>query len=222
MGSKKQFLDKKLIVNNFLLIWKEPYRATRIRDMIRSKGNSLTVQDMKDIQLDVVTLLYYDFKPFLSSLTQLSSEARRWQQLLEVWNGNTSASSMEATVFELWYTELTKLASQETGHAYWDRPQYLRKALANGDPNCAPYGGCSNFMRISFENAVSQANNERWGHKHLLEINHRLLESSPLACLYQRIRKRGGDTYTVNVAGYHPESFGKQNRGKLVLIDFRI
>lgn len=190
--------------------WEEPYRATRIRELILQKGNSLTIDDMVSIQLDQVSLLFTDFKPFLQNLQGLSSNAQSWRDRLLNWNGNTSPDSQEATIFEFWYIELTKLPFQETGALTWDFPQYLKKAFQDGDPNCARVGGCDNFMRDAFERVVSEHPEQTWGGNHPVVFEHTLLANSPIGCLYRRERPHGGDSFTVNVGSYNAQTFGKK------------
>lgn len=83
---------------------------------------------MKAIQQDQKSLLYRDFRPILELLTPLSERSRAFRERLLAWDGTMAASSEEALVFALWYTELTRLPEREVGEAYWDQPRYLLRA----------------------------------------------------------------------------------------------
>ena len=105
-----------------------PYRAERITELIESK-DKLSFEDMQAIQLDTVTLLYRDFRPLLEQLEPTSEQGREWQQRLLNWDGNTLPDSQEASVFEAWYAELSKVAREEVGLESWSDPYYLRENI---------------------------------------------------------------------------------------------
>jgi acyl-homoserine lactone acylase PvdQ len=95
---------------------------------------------MKTVQFDETSLLFRELKPLLNKI----SNGGKWRDLLLSWDGNEHKDSVEATLFEAWYSELIKLPAKEVGQDYWDVPLYIVPALLNGsDPNCALFeGGC--------------------------------------------------------------------------------
>ncbi|MGQ9753347.1 MAG: penicillin acylase family protein [Thermaceae bacterium] len=193
------------------LEWAEPYRARRIEEVILAKGR-LSLEEMKAIQLDRKSLLYQDFRPVLEALTPLSEKGRIWRRRLLAWDGRMDPSSREATVFALWYTELTRLPAREVGQAYWDEPRYLLKALQEGDKNCdqpeTEYPeSCSDFAALALERALERFSDPPpWGRVHQATFQHPVLSHTPLARFADRQVAHGGDRYTVNVGPFDPET----------------
>jgi penicillin amidase len=135
-----------LLVNND---WEAKYRATRIRQMIES-NNRLTLQDMRNIQYDEMSLLFQDFKAILE---KMEKPYPSWRDKLLQWDGYADVDSVQATVFQVWCIqqvsnsmltlfdmELSKLAANEVGRDHWSEPGYLLTAFLGGtDPNCVNY-----------------------------------------------------------------------------------
>jgi penicillin amidase len=191
--------------------WAEPYRAERIREMIETKKEEtkkgLTFEDMVSIQEDQHTLLYRDFRPILKRLDTPSWRDHEWQERLLSWDGNTRPDSQEATLFEAWYTELSKLPAGEGGEQYWDEPRYLLRALSRGDPDCddgasAREEDCLDYAAGAFHRAVKRL--PEWGKIHQATFTHPVLSNTLLSRFSDRQVPFGGDTYTVNVGSYKP------------------
>lgn len=185
----------------------EPYRAERIRELILSK-DKLSFEDMQTIQLDQVSLLYQDFRPILETLNPLSEQATIWRDRLLSWDGNTQPSSVEATVFEAWYTQLTQLPTAVVGQEYWDVPSYLATAILNGDPACDQPGtapGCLDDAAAALEEAFNQLGNPipTWGEIHQARFE----QLAPVLSDVNLQLPFGGDGYTVNVSSYNPNTF---------------
>ena len=193
------------------LEWAEPYRARRIEEMLLAKER-LGLEDMKAIQLDQTSLLFRDFRPVLQALTPLSEKGRTWRDRLLAWDGRMEASSLEATAFALWYTELTRLPAREVGQAYWDEPRYLLKALKEGDKNCDQpeteyQETCLDFAALALERALGRfARLPSWGEVHQATFQHPVLSHTPLARFVERGVAFGGDRYTVNVGPFDPRT----------------
>ena len=170
----------------------EPYRAERITELIESK-DKLSLEDMQDIQFDRVTLLYQDFRPLLEQLQPNSPQAQLWRDRLLNWDGNTLPDSQEASVFEAWYLELTKLPAEEVGRETWDEPRFLLEAIQQGS-----LAGDNNDLALALDNALAQFGDEipAWG-----EIHQAIFE--PVGGVQSESRLQvpiGGDGYTVNVS----------------------
>ncbi len=193
------------------LEWAEPYRAERIRRMIL-EGGRLGVEDMVRIQQDRRSLLFEDFRPVLQELRVREKRARVWRERLLRWDGDARPDSREAAVFEAWYTELTRLPSQEVGEEYWDEPRYLLRAMRRGDRACEPSGSredCLRFASRALGRALERFGEEvpGWGEVHRAVFEHPVLSRTPLARFAGREVPAGGDGYTVNVGPYDPEGF---------------
>lgn len=195
------------------LEWSEPYRAQRIRQMILGK-EKLTLDDMAAFQMDTFSLLFRDFRPLLESMTPLTERAEEWKKRLLAWDGNTRATSVEASVFETWYTELSRLPTREVGQAFWDEPRYLLQAVQGSDPGCdrpeTEYvENCPEYVAFALERALDRLG-ERippWGQLHKAVFDHPILTNTPLKPVSDRQVSVGGDNYTVNVAGYNGSNF---------------
>jgi penicillin G amidase len=194
--------------------WAEPYRAERIREMIETK-KELTFKDMVSIQKDQHTLLYRDFRPVLERLDTLSWRDHQWQERLLSWDADTRPASQEATVFEAWYSELSKLPAEEVGEKYWDEPRYLLRALSRGDPNCddaatAREENCTDYAGGAFHRALNRVGGEEvpeWGEVHQATLENPVLSNTLLSRFSDREVPFGGDMYTVNVGSYNLANF---------------
>ncbi len=186
--------------------WAEPYRATRIRELLTAKPR-LTLEDMVRIQLDQYTLLYRAFRPVLELIQPEDEAARRWRARLLAWDGVMRPDAPEATVFAAWYRELARLPAAEVGQPYWNEPRYLLNALKNGDPACAARGlVCLDYATLAFERAVEAVAEDgrvpAWGAVHRARFAHPVLSQTPLKRFTDRQVPFGGDAFTVNVGPY--------------------
>jgi len=190
------------------LEWAEPYRANRIREMILAK-EKLSLEDMRAIQQDQNSLLYRDFRSVLDILSPLSERGKQWRDRLLKWDGNMRQDSQEATLFQAWYTELTRLPSREVGQDFWDQPRYILGALKSGDKNCDQpdtefVESCLDFAALALDKALDRFGDKipAWGSVHQAQFAHDILTNSPLKRFSDRYIGFGGDRYTVNVGPY--------------------
>ena len=170
----------------------EPYRAERITELIESKEH-LSIEDIAAIQFDRVSLLYRDFRPILEQIEPNSPQAREWRDRLLEWNGDTQPDSQEASVFEAWYIELTRLPAEEVGREFFNSPRFLLNAIQEDE------------AALAFDDALARFGNNipAWGDIHQTTFEP-LSEIQPESNLQV---PNGGDEYTVNVSGINPEDF---------------
>ncbi len=190
--------------------WAEPYRARRIEALIRGREKH-DLESFAAIQMDELSLLFFDFRPVLEKIQPKSERARTWRDRLLAWDGRTGAKSEEASVFEAWYTELTRLPEAEVGTRYWQEPRYLLKALTRGDPACTRRGvTCLDFAAQALEAALRRLGDEvpPWGQLHPAVFEHLVMSKDDrVRRFFERRVARGGDRYTVNVGIYRPADF---------------
>ncbi len=189
--------------------WAEPYRAERIESLLQAQEKH-DLESLKKIQLDEVSLLFLAFKPYLARLPLADEKAKAWRDRLLAWDGNESVKSEEATVFEAFYTELSRLPAPEVGEPYWEEPRYLLKALKEGDPACAARGkSCLAFAAEAFEAALRRLGEVKpWGQVHPAVFRHMVMSNDDrVRRIFERRIAHGGDRYTVNVGIYKPETF---------------
>ncbi|MGK0619104.1 penicillin acylase family protein [Meiothermus cerbereus] len=193
------------------LEWEEPYRAQRIRELILAK-DKLSMEDMQAMQQDITSLLYREFKPVLEMLNPLSENARQWKTRLLAWDGAMRAEQVEPTVFQAWYTELTRLPSKEVEQEFWEQPRYLLAAMRQGDPACQTPDTqtCLDYAALALDKVLDRFNNNPppWGQVHQASFPHAILTNvSPLNRLADRAIPHDGDRYTLNRASYDPSNF---------------
>lgn len=196
------------------LEWEEPYRAERIRQMILAK-DKLSPEDMIAMQKDLKSLLYDAFRPVLETLTPLSEAAGKWKAKLLAWDGVARPEQQEPSVFEAWYTELTRLPKKEVGQEFWEEPRYILSALKSNDPNCDQpettfAESCADFAALALERALKRLGEPvpRWGDLHQATFKHPVLTNvAPLRRFVDRAVPHGGDRYTVNRGAYDPANF---------------
>lgn len=216
----------------------EGYRAKRITQLIeeaRENNVPLGLDDMIRIQLDQTSLLAKDFMPIISAL-DVSNDiaARDWKNRLLNWSLSTKANSEEAVIFEMWYSELSRMARSKVNMSHWDHPTFilntLKKSIRNSietkapEPLCSRYGKhgyCIEFAARAFLKTVQVYGGSklRWGkHVHLAHFSHPVLEGTPMECFVCRKVSHGGDHSTVNVGIYSlsdpkkKQSFGSSLR----------
>jgi len=208
--------------------WAVPYRAERIRDLINSQA-TLSLEDMQAIQLDQVSYLYRDFQPILQALKPILNnwepapqEAQHWLNQLLHWDGDVNPRSRQATVFETWYNELTRLPASLLGEEFLEgnlqepAPRFLLNALTQEGyldsldeflPSTSP-AFYLNLAAQSFVEVVDRFEGQipQWGEIHEATFTHPLL---PLS----RQVPFGGDRYTINVGTYDSETFEFDTNG---------
>ena len=162
------------------------YRAERITELIESK-EQLSLEDMQEIQLDTVSLVYRDFKPLIEQLEPTSERAEKWQQRLLNWNGNILPNSQKASVFEAWYVELTRIAGSQIGLEFWSEPRYLQQTIT---PEQAATALDAALERLGEEISA-------WGDIHSATFEPLVSELDTAEPLQVPV---GGDRYTVNVS----------------------
>ncbi|MBI3893709.1 MAG: penicillin acylase family protein [Candidatus Wallbacteria bacterium] len=97
------------------------YRARRIREVL-SRRERVLVEDMKALQLDLLSLQARDLMPHLAPLLPDTPEGRA----LAAWDFNYGDDSLQASRFEAIYQELIQAVF---GEVAWGRPlvDYLRE-----------------------------------------------------------------------------------------------
>ncbi|EIJ40987.1 penicilin amidase [Beggiatoa alba B18LD] len=186
----------------------EPYRYERIKQLIDAKEKH-DLSSMRAIQLDQLSLLYTDFRPYLQNLPIISPTAQAALQRLLAWKGEMSPTSPEATLFIAWYMAFSHLPQTETGESWFFYPRYLLNALKSGDSACAQQKRtCLEIAGDVFETVVKQWSTDipKWGLVHQAMFNHPILTHTPLAPLFDRQVDFGGERFTVNVGWVNPET----------------
>jgi penicillin G amidase len=189
--------------------WAPPARAERIKQMLQeavASGHPVTLQDMRAIQTDVVSLSARHLLPQLTALVPSDADERLALGLLGKWSGNMAASSAQAAIFNVWMRHLAVKLFGDALTDDWTRQQqqqYLRSLLAGATIDqidraltdehalwCRPQApetderSCQRLLRTSLDEALSELHkrlgaNEtawRWG-----AIHHTLYAHQPFS-----------------------------------------
>lgn len=189
-----------------------PYRAARIVQLVEQNAYNHTVETMKAIQMDTLSLLYKKFQFMWNDteiLALLSSEYHSYWNILTKWDGNENWGSQPATLFEGFLKNLEKLPMKKYGYKVnYGTYQWLISALQDPivDPACEEYRSCRRFAVKSFIDTVDTIKGMKggeipmWGvDVHDTNFGHALFDSTPLKCIASRTIRNIGGTMTVNV-----------------------
>jgi penicillin amidase len=213
------------------LEYPNPYRAERITELVRSKGE-LTPDDFRAIQADTRSPHARALVPLLLAHVEPESALdRQAAEALRAWNFEATEDSAAAAIFEAWFLQLAPaIVGDELGDAlrvYQGRFSYITRFLASvlrgaregSDPAESPW--CDDTrtpMRESCTQVVTRALHDgvlalsrtlggdpktwRWDAAHRVRFPHQGFDPVPaLRRLFSRSMPNGGDWSTVNVGG---------------------
>jgi len=197
--------------------WAEPYRAERITQLLTAK-DKLTVEDVKATQLDTVSLVWRDLKPYLLAARPDGDLSTRALDLLKNWDGNERADTVPPLIFEAWLMQLQTLAQDElknTGHV---NSLAVLNALRSQSKLCAVsgQGDCVAWLTRSLKAAVTDlsarlgADPAQWvyGKLHQVANDHQAFGGvKAIGWLFNRHAPTSGGTNTVDVARPDPGSY---------------
>lgn len=87
--------------------WSKNYRGDRIRKLLSEKDD-LTIDDMKDIQLDNYSQVAANLVPYITQVNTDDDLQQKVIDKLSNWNCNLDKDSSEALLYEVWYNFLIK------------------------------------------------------------------------------------------------------------------
>ncbi|MDV6375156.1 penicillin acylase family protein [Deinococcus arenicola] len=202
--------------------WAEPYRAGRITDLLTAKPEGLTVNDVKAVQLDTVSLVWRDMKDTLLATQPAGDLSRQALELLRGWDGNERADTVPPAIFESWLMHLQRMARDELGNGTTLNSLSVLKQLqadgelcrdeAAGIQNCAAQLSASLKAAVDDLSARLGGNPTGWtyGKLHHVASNHRAFGNvKALAWLFNHGAPTSGGTNTVNVARPEQDTFNQ-------------
>ena len=203
--------------------WPEPYRATRIRDLIRDRAH-LTSEDFARIQADTLSLHARALLPLLMQHAQPERAAdRQALDILRRWDGDMRGTSNAASIFEAWFLRLTTtIAGDDLGPlgtaAYAGRFSFVTRFLEHtltsndltwcDDRNTGQPETCdeevTSALRLAVDDLTSRLGGDmtrwRWDAIHRAIFPHQGFDGiAPLRALFSRSVPNGGDWSTPNV-----------------------
>lgn len=182
------------------------YRAERITELIDSQ-DKLSSEDMQEIQLDTTSLLYRDLRPILEQIEPTTEQGIYWRDRLLAWDGELTLDSQEATVFEAWYTELSRLAASELEIEYFGNSAFIIEGIQTGDPafDSGNEPGAYDEAALALEASIDRFEGSipAWGDLQIASFEplNEYSSEQPLQVPFS------GGTSTVNVSGYDEETF---------------
>jgi penicillin amidase len=214
--------------------WAQPYRYMRIKEVLET-DKKLTLNDMKNLQLDQRNLYAEEFLPPLLERiigAELNDNEKAAADLLGKWNQEDDKEMAAPLIFHLLMKEipvtLFKEAVPENMDTLFEGKQgivdeLLRRAL-NGDESewIKEKGGLDQVLHTSFRNVISALIEDygknpldwKWGDYHKLYFGHPLSSASQLLKWLFNNEKPlpvGGSQITVGAASYTAE--GVVNHG---------
>lgn len=208
--------------------WAEPYRQTRIQQVLESKP-MLQMEDLQKLQFDRHNLLAEEFLPGLLSAVEKNGSLRPIDQeavqLLKAWNKQDDPEQGAPLVFALWIGQIEEVifkpeVTEDMMKMFEDkaivRDELLRKALAgNPGPWIDTKGGIEKVAHRAFQLAVDEAIDRqgkkpakwKWGKFHQVQFAHPLGAVKPLDLIFNaKAVAMGGSRVTVGVAGWNNET----------------
>jgi penicillin G amidase len=194
--------------------WNDPdYRAKRIVELLHA-NRPLDEAKFEKIQLDTVSLLWQSMSPLLLKTKPLNPISQQALDLLKNWNGDSTLSSQQKTIFAYWYRELNKMTPDFLAKlSKYPEPLFIQSQLENNGTYCA---NCSDFMSQSLKTAMQKlsadlGNNPlewQWRKIHRAEFSELGLGTiKVLGSLWNRSISTPGGLFTVNVGTYDFDTF---------------
>jgi penicillin amidase len=180
------------------------YRAERIHERVYN-STDIDVGKTQDVQKDIYSALFADLKSLIAQMkNNVSDDFKPWVDKVIKWNANEELYSQEASVFEMWFSQLGEIVKDEIGRR-WNNALFIRHALMYGDAACDKQNAtCIELAAKQFDNAVSTLEGTYgsiplWGSDiHESEFTNNLLGNTLLKCLAGKIVVTVGGTHTVN------------------------
>lgn len=208
-------------------IWAQPYRYERIVELLESK-EKLSVQDMKDIQMDAKNLYAKEFLPnLLETLkaSDLSNDYEEALKILEEWDYFDTARQSAPLIFHHLMANMQEslFIDEMPEDLYKLMPgkaqildEMLREAYAGEEVLwIEKRGGLEKFVITSFENVMSDLSDEygtnvnkwQWGDYHQLTFDHPVGSANKYVGMLLNAKKIpvDGSKITVMAAGYDAE-----------------
>jgi penicillin G amidase len=203
--------------------WPESYRAARIIELMHGRS-SLTADDFARIQSDTISLHVKELLPLMLRHAHPATDAdRKAADLLNGWNGDVSAASSAAPIFEAWFLRLPVAIVEDdlgtrTTDGYNGRfsfvTRFLRNTLNGSNPEWCDdrrteaIESCDDIVTAALHEANADVigrlgadmSSWRWDTVHRVIFPHQGLDSvAGLGSLLRRSIPNGGDWSTVNV-----------------------
>src|SRR5699024_8020058 len=205
-------------------VWAQPYRYDRIAEVLE-ENDELTLDDMKDLQMDTVNLRAKEFIPLFNQTMDkkaLSESAQTALDSLTKWNFDDDVTLPEPLIFDTWITtietELYEDIPEDVLTLFSGLGQTTDELLRMGDESIwiNEQADFATFLAETLNSSITELEKEygtnqtvwRWGDFHQVEFTHPLAQANFLTeKLFTRHRpvEVGGSGVTV-MAARHQEN----------------
>lgn len=200
-------------------VWAQPYRFDRISEVLEA-SDELTIDDMKDLQMDTMNLRAKEFIPLLKEAInqdELTKSAQTALNHLTEWNFDNEVTRHEPLIFDAWLNAIEDQVYEEIPEdvvsLFSSNAQTTDSLLRLGDESIwiNEQGTFDTFLAGTLNQAVSQLEKEygtnqtmwSWGEYHQVEFTHPLAQANFLTKkLFTRHRPEpvGGSGVSVMAA----------------------
>ncbi|MCA1053617.1 penicillin acylase family protein [Rossellomorea aquimaris] len=222
--------------------WAQPYRYMRIAQYLEGKDN-LTIDDMKELQMDQVNLHAAEFVPgLLSALNDkdLTSQQKQAVSILKDWDYKDDKDEAAPLLFHSWMNHISRdMFQEEIPDEMMDLfegrqsvvDELLRQAN-NGKESSwfEPFGGHAAYLQSTFEKSISELENTygtsmekwKWGDYHKVYFQHPISSASPVLEWFFNRKDPvpvGGSRVTVQAASYNEEGIANHGASWRFVVD---
>lgn len=142
--------------------WSDPYRGDRVNEILSNDSKKLTMEDMKTLQTDYLSIPARILVPMLEKLVFTGKAAIAKNQLVD-WDYKLEASSVQAAIYVAWENQIGDMADErfipEAGKGIIKSLQMKRIIdwVATPDTRFGanPILGRNKFLSAAFINAVA-------------------------------------------------------------------
>ena len=171
-------------------VWAQPYRYERIYEQLKA-NDALTLQDMKDLQMDTKNLRAGEFLPHLMKevkQTKLSKEAKEALEILEAWDQFDESDQAAPLIFHAWLEKFDQLVyaeiPKEINDLFTSKGQTSDALLRLGDDSIwiKDRGGFASVLNQALSESIEELSDAygsdltawQWGDFHQVEFTHPL------------------------------------------------
>ena len=169
-------------------VWAQPYRYERIYEVL-VENDSLTLDDMKALQMDAVNLRAREFVPLFTEALQqadLSDVEKQALELLSEWDFTDDREFAQPLIFDRWMNKIEEILyeeiSEDTINLFSAKGQTTDELIRKGDESLwiTKQGGLGNVLKQSLQATISELQDEHgkniekwsWGDFHQVQFRH--------------------------------------------------
>lgn len=175
-------------------VWAQPYRYERIFEVLDT-DELLTVEDMKNLQMDAMNLRAREFVPYLLDVMKDASFEKREKDviaLLEGWDFVDDKEAAAPLIFNQWFEQIEKIIyadfSDDMMELFTGRAQTTDQLLRSGDESVwlDDHGGLEKVVTDAFIQTIdwteeafgTDQDKWQWGDYHQVLFKHPLASAN--------------------------------------------